>query len=88
MAADLYFAALKPGLPTSGLGAFALGSGRCCYYSDGGGCFYEMGSGVAAFVLDADLLAWMVEQLADRKALYVDDGQLHWCLDVVARSTA
>ena len=87
MAAKLYFAALKPGTPTAGLGAFELGSGRCCFYSDGGPCFFEMQSGTAAFVIEAGFLAWMVEQLAERTALYVDDARLHW-VDAAARSTA
>jgi hypothetical protein len=78
MPTKLYFAALRPGSPASGLGAFALGSGRCCYYSDGRETFFVMGSSAAAFTIDAGYLAWMVEQLAERNALYVDDHRLRW----------
>ena len=78
MAANYYFAALKPGAPADGLGAFVTGSGRCCYYSSGGVYFYEVGSGRAAILIEAGLLGWMVEQLAHRNAIYVDDARLLW----------
>jgi hypothetical protein len=58
----LYYAALKPGEPTAGLGLYDP-SGRCRYYSAGGAFFYDMGTGVAVGSLTPERVRWIEGEL-------------------------